>query len=386
MAHLVNPISYRLSYNCYWNNSWALGSYFNYSYICMLDYCLYKYLSFMWDKLRWYRKAVVFFDFKFFRVFNTLFLNLFYKNHKIAFKLKILSEDPSFLKKNRKNFKKKVIGKFKKHLKKNVNLKKRNKKLKKNLRLSLKLIKRRRLISLRMKRKRLMRLNLKSQIKIDYKKVTVVGSTLYMKKKVRVSVSNNKKVKKTHGHAKTKLCGLKHKVEKKFLNFAKKRMKLKKIHRILCSYIVLNLYNSFMFKMWKLYLLNYIKKFTVGITPIVNIIFISLSSFSAFFFAKYIRTKLAQRFPFKWVFKFMFKRAYFALKYKKIYGFKILVSGRFSRRDRAVYFWDVKGKIPLNSTTKNIDYCMLGVNLKNSRSGIKVWLHSQEGMLKLFVF
>jgi len=88
MANLVNPVSLRLSYNCYWNNTWAIGKQVNYSYICMVDFYLFKYLSFLWDKLRWYRKGLLFIGFKFFRIFNKVWLNFIYRNHNLSFFIK----------------------------------------------------------------------------------------------------------------------------------------------------------------------------------------------------------------------------------------------------------------------------------------------------------
>jgi len=64
----------------------------------------------------------------------------------------------------------------------------------------------------------------------------------------------------------------------------------------------------------------------------------------------------------------------------------ILLSGRFSRRDRATYYWRLKGKLPFNSVTAKVDYNMLTVRLKNSLCGIKVWLCLRSRFRKLFIF
>jgi len=121
MGNLVNPVSLRLSYNCYWNNAWAVSNLCNYSYINMLDYCLFKYVSFMWDRLKWYRKGFIFFGFKFFRVFNYIYVNFIIRHqklyNKLLFLLKPLSRDLKVsIKKKWKNSKK-IIKKGKRKLK-----------------------------------------------------------------------------------------------------------------------------------------------------------------------------------------------------------------------------------------------------------------------------
>jgi len=70
----------------------------------------------------------------------------------------------------------------------------------------------------------------------------------------------------------------------------------------------------------------------------VRIIFLALNTVSAKFISNFLKNKLLQRFPMK---KAMFAMLYtlkLSLRKKIIYGFKILFSGRFSRRDRASYF------------------------------------------------
>lgn len=113
MGNLVNPVSLRLSYNCYWNNAWAINNLSNYSYISMLDYCLFKYVSFMWDRLKWYRKGFIFFGFKLFRVFDTLYINFIIRNQKLYNKL-LYSLKPLYKKikmrlRKRRKYRRKVL-------------------------------------------------------------------------------------------------------------------------------------------------------------------------------------------------------------------------------------------------------------------------------------
>jgi hypothetical protein len=46
MAHLVNPISFRLNHVRYWNNAWCTSNNFNYSYLNIQDYYIYTYINF----------------------------------------------------------------------------------------------------------------------------------------------------------------------------------------------------------------------------------------------------------------------------------------------------------------------------------------------------
>lgn len=63
-------------------------------------------------------------------------------------------------------------------------------------------------------------------------------------------------------------------------------------------------------------------------------------------------------------------------KYKtSLYGFKILIKGRFSRKLRASKVVMTFGKVPLNTLTAKIDYTFLTMPLKNSAVGIKVYLY-----------
>lgn len=45
MAHLVNPVSFRLNHVRYWNNTWCTIHPFNYSYLNIQDYYIYTYVN-----------------------------------------------------------------------------------------------------------------------------------------------------------------------------------------------------------------------------------------------------------------------------------------------------------------------------------------------------
>ena len=56
-------------------------------------------------------------------------------------------------------------------------------------------------------------------------------------------------------------------------------------------------------------------------------------------------------------------------------GFKFRCSGRFSRRQRAGSLWYLRGRVPLNTFSVEIDYGSYNIAIDNSEICIKVWLN-----------
>jgi hypothetical protein len=119
-----------------------------------------------------------------------------------------------------------------------------------------------------------------------------------------------------------------------WLRYMRRKRKLKAIGK----YIIYKILNSYFFVFFKLYLLKYIRKFIFGLYVDVNIILMSHVTISAAFISRFIKTKLIQGFPFRNIMKVVLRRLRFLLKKKYIRGFKILLTGRFSRRDRSTYY------------------------------------------------
>ena len=59
---------------------------------------------------------------------------------------------------------------------------------------------------------------------------------------------------------------------------------------------------------------------------------------------------------------------------KSIGGYAILMRGRFSRKDRAMYSWKKLGAMPLSHRISNVDYCNRWVPLKYSQCAFKVYI------------
>lgn len=61
--------------------------------------------------------------------------------------------------------------------------------------------------------------------------------------------------------------------------------------------------------------------------------------------------------------------------YKKtLKGYKVVLAGRFTRKDRAVYLWRHYGSIPNNTKLANIDYSYKYLNTIYGRCIIQLWL------------
>jgi len=60
---------------------------------------------------------------------------------------------------------------------------------------------------------------------------------------------------------------------------------------------------------------------------------------------------------------------------KKIKGYKVCFSGRFTRRQIATYSWDSFGKIPINDQSSVVDFAFTKLITQHGLCGIKLWLH-----------
>jgi hypothetical protein len=56
-------------------------------------------------------------------------------------------------------------------------------------------------------------------------------------------------------------------------------------------------------------------------------------------------------------------------------GYKLIFKGRFSRKQRASSIWLMKGKIPLNTLSIQIDYSFFTIPIKNSAISVKIMLY-----------
>jgi hypothetical protein len=113
----------------------------------------------------------------------------------------------------------------------------------------------------------------------------------------------------------------------------------------------------------------YIKPYVLG--P-VKINFYSTSELSIDVVKKFIIIRLQQRFKVSQIIVPIMKNL---KENKSVLGFKFSFSGRFSRREMATYEWFVDGAVPLNTINAKIEYKQFPVLLKDGICGIKVWIN-----------
>lgn len=76
-----------------------------------------------------------------------------------------------------------------------------------------------------------------------------------------------------------------------------------------------------------------------------------------------------------------FRRRYLSNYQTNLYGFKFVIKGRFSRKQRASKVIMSVGKVPLNTAIAKIDYTFLTVPIKNSAVSVKVFLYKSNSNL-----
>lgn len=89
----------------------------------------------------------------------------------------------------------------------------------------------------------------------------------------------------------------------------------------------------------------------------------------------YIGARLKQRFKVMQIMAPVIKNLQ---QNKNILGYKFSFCGRFSRKEIATYEYYKHGAVPLNTRKALIEYALFGVILKDSYCGIKVWLNKRK--------
>jgi len=107
----------------------------------------------------------------------------------------------------------------------------------------------------------------------------------------------------------------------------------------------------------------------------INILFIFRKRSDIFpeLFIYLIIGKLQQYYKLPYIFQLVNNLCSFYVKKKVIRGFKILLSGRFSRKDRATYIWS-EFKLPLNTKFSAISFGWRNIILKYSLCMLKIWI------------
>jgi len=139
---------------------------------------------------------------------------------------------------------------------------------------------------------------------------------------------------------------------------------------------------------WKLFLFifnSYIKVLKLPFqlnTSNFNFNFFNLSftKLTSYIISNYISWKLMQKHRLAWVLQSILKDLSWRVNSGLIGGYKILTSGRFTRKQIATYSWVKGGQLPLNQLTKLIKFSVSSVRLKYGVCGIKVWINYNNNL------
>ena len=111
---------------------------------------------------------------------------------------------------------------------------------------------------------------------------------------------------------------------------------------------------------------------------IFNYFLVGNYNYTAELLTKYICIKLKQRFTLNQVIKPLTKYLKKLIKKKNLFGYRIKLSGRFTRKQRATTIVIKFGTVPLATINNQIDYSQQNVVLKDGVGNVKVWLNKTK--------
>lgn len=158
-------------------------------------------------------------------------------------------------------------------------------------------------------------------------------------------------------------------------------LKTKSLYMYVIKTLISNLY-------WKLMnnsLIFFLKKLTIKPQNFhFNIFSLDFLNVTTDVISTYISLKLQQRYSLNWVLRPILKDLTIKIKKKIFLGYKIVCSGRFTRKQIATYIWSKQGSIRLNNFSNLVKYSEATVRLKYGLCGVKVWLNYGSNDLTLF--
>lgn len=158
-------------------------------------------------------------------------------------------------------------------------------------------------------------------------------------------------------------------------------IKLKGFYKYFVKIIVSNLYWYLVTKTFSFYLS---KIESLNFNYYFNIYSLNFFNVTSDIVATYISMKLQHRHSLEWILKPVIKDLEKRILKKTFLGYKIVCSGRFTRKQIATYMWMKKGPLPLNNFSNVIKYSESRVRLKYGACGIKVWLNYGSNDTKIF--
>ena len=133
-----------------------------------------------------------------------------------------------------------------------------------------------------------------------------------------------------------------------------------------------------LFEFYKIYITTILNNFIYKNKIVSHIYFVPITPIymiRADFLSKYVRYVILKR-------RYSPGRALYAAlkiirkwqKIQPIKGYKVLLAGRFSRRDRATYMWRNMGAVKLGDRLSSIDFFSLPILSTYSKAVIKIWI------------
>ena len=137
------------------------------------------------------------------------------------------------------------------------------------------------------------------------------------------------------------------------------------------------------------YLLSvFFKKLFYKYNLIFNLFLIKSKFLNSNLIANYIKKNLKKKETFRYVLKQVHRDFFFNNKFfnSRILGYKIILSGRFTRKRRATYFWVHDNKTPFSTISVTVDYCFETLVLKFGICGLKIFIFkSRRTNLSLYL-
>lgn len=161
------------------------------------------------------------------------------------------------------------------------------------------------------------------------------------------------------------------------LNF---NLKMKNIYEYIFKALIFNLYWRVINQSLIPYFNSIDRKQTIFYLNIYALDFLNITVDSI---ASYISLKLQKRYSLNWILRPILKDLSMKVKQKNFLGYKIVCSGRFTRKQIATYMWMRNGSLKLNNISNLIKYSETRVRLKYGLCGIKIWINYDNNNLDL---
>lgn len=106
-----------------------------------------------------------------------------------------------------------------------------------------------------------------------------------------------------------------------------------------------------------------------------NVYALNLFSVSVEAITSHISLRLQKKFSLNWVLFPVLKDLNYKIKKNIFLGYKLVCSGRFTRKQIATYTWVKKGSIKFNSVSNLVKYSEVRIRLKYGLCGVKLWIN-----------